>query len=200
MMPAFHPGAWPRVGGCTADRSIPLRLNTHAMTELEFHISPALQLVATPYRSGKRWKYCQHATRGRDIVRDECGTRDRARDVGDRSVAPAPDLVPEDAPTPGPSRSHRTRRDHPTSFAARIRDRRLLDDEPALGHVDEQGGVVQLATWATVHRRGDGLEQPTADAHDVRAGAQGDPIQLDGPALTTHVVHGASQPGAHGCR
>lgn len=39
-MPAAHPGARPSLGGWISFTRRPLRVKSHEMTELEFHISP----------------------------------------------------------------------------------------------------------------------------------------------------------------
>ena len=107
-------------------------------------------------------------------------TGDRFGDIRDASLSPASDLVAEDPESSGPSHADGTFRDDPTPLAVPVRDGRLLDDEVAFGNVDHERRVIQVATLSSLHECGDRLEQLAADLHDVGAGTERDPVEVDG--------------------
>jgi hypothetical protein len=140
------------------------------------------------------------------VIRHPHGARDSLGDIGDDAVSPPADLVPEEPEASSESRADRSLQDYAASFAVRVGDRGLLDHEAALGSDDDESRVIEVARRSPLHTRGDRLEQPSAQPHDVLPRAQRDPVEIHGcrwPArfvcgFVFLVVHANREPDAIG--
>ncbi|MCU1468777.1 MAG: hypothetical protein JWM72_4705 [Actinomycetia bacterium] len=153
-----------------------------------------VELVATPDGSRDRWQHLEDAPGHRRVGAHAHGAPDRGLDVGDPTVAPAPVLVAKD-----PEASQRSDPDgalghDPALVAVGVRNRRHLDHEVPVRNADHQRRVIEVAATSSLHTSRHPLECQTVDAHDVRARAQGDPIEINGSrrfdARQAFVVHG----------
>ena len=103
---------------------------------------------------------------------------DRLRDVGDDAVAPAADLVAEEAEAPGCSCADRTLGDD-APLATLAPSRRLLDHEPPFRHLHFEGRVVELRAVPVLQPRRDRLEDKAIQTNGVTARAERQPIPVD---------------------
>ena len=121
-------------------------------------------------------------------------TRDRRGDIGDAAVLPRPDLVAEDAEPSRPSHSHRAFGHDTSPFAVQVGDRSLFDHEATFRHLHNHCRVVQVAARASLCQRADRFEHFPAGSHNMRTGAQRNPVEVDGSmGIERHV---ASLPAA----
>jgi hypothetical protein len=125
--PACHPGARPPAGGWIDSASRPLIDTIHAITEFEFHISPAASFVASPDRARNPWDGLKYSSGAALVIAEAPGAIYGLGHVGDMPAAPKPDLIAED-PKPGrESAAHGALGDDAAPVAAQVRNGRLLD-------------------------------------------------------------------------
>jgi hypothetical protein len=94
-------------------------------------------------------------------------------------VAPSADLVAEDTEVSGPSRSDDAFCHDAAIFpTVTVRDRGHLDDEWSVGDRDE-GGVVERVPGPSLDESEQRLEDPPADAYDVRASTERQPVEVN---------------------
>jgi hypothetical protein len=93
----------------------------------------------------------------------------------DDAVAPAADLVAEDAQAAGPSGSDGAFGDDPAFPWTLVGDRGHLDGIAVARVLDRQGGVVDVASGATLDGGSDGFVDSSVEAHGVAARAERDP-------------------------
>ena len=145
-------------------------------------------LVAAPHGRGDRRHGVEDPSSHLDVVGHAHRTPDRLTDIGDASVAPAPDLVAEEPNPSRPAGSHRAAGDDTTRCAVAVGNGRLLDDVRTFRDAHLQRRMEEVAPRAPLHERGDGFEQLAADPHDVCVGSQRDPVEVNGSRWCTHVA------------
>jgi len=139
-----------------------------------------VQLVSTPYGRWDGRDEIEDALRASEVVRDADRARDGLVRIGDRASAPSADLVTEQPEPTGPSCPDRTFNDDTTLSSLAVPDRRGLDHEPAVGDAHLQRGVEKGAPRATVDEGCDPLVDLPAQPNNMRARAEGDPVEIDG--------------------
>ena len=178
-IPACQPGARPPSGGSRRSAGTPAAAITQAMTEFEFHISPAWS-SSRPH-TGVARPATRSSTRraSRRIGGEPARPADRLAEVGDRPPAPAADLVAEDAQAREPAAADRAGGHHAAARLVGVRRGCELDGIALAVQLDHERGVVEVVAPATPACRLDGLEETAHVAHRVPAGAERDPVQID---------------------
>ena len=139
-----------------------------------------LELIATPDGRRNARRQLQHAPRTISIVGKSPRAFDSLGGVRDSAVAPSTDLVAEDPNPTCPATADRTFSNDATPIAALVTDRCLFDHEPAVRDADFERGVVEVAGRPVRKPRGHSLEDTTVKPNEVPAGAEGQPVQVDG--------------------
>jgi hypothetical protein len=167
--PANQPGARPPAGGCMAWTSSPLRASSHAMIELEFHIS------STPCGRRPHTPVGTCGTRSSNL-RTRCGSVLIWRGLstasvisGDGSVTPATDLVAEGREPAEPGESHWAFGHDTLVSSLEVPGRRLLDDVTLAAQVDLERAVVEIGPFSVLVAGGDGFEEAAVPADEVTA-------------------------------
>lgn len=174
--PARQPGARPRDGGWMWAVSMPPRASSHEVTEFEFHISPVCSSSRPQTRAGT------DSTRSRMVVAREGSSVNVELETASATSGMTPSRhrrisYRKEPETSGQPRSHCSLHDHTAPSSMRVRNRGHLDDEAAVADDELESGVVEVARTPSLHTRADRLECPPAEAHDVRARTQGDPVE-----------------------
>ena len=139
---------------------------------------PHPELVAPPHRCRRLRREREHAARDAGVVRQALRGRGRVGDVGNDAVAPAANLVAEEAEAAEPPAPDRTAGDH-------VRSRpdapggRLLDRDGASPGADAERGVEERTAPAPLPPRDDRLVEEAAPPDDVPARAERQPVQVD---------------------
>ncbi len=148
---------------------------------------PGRELISTPNRGRDL------ADEIEDTVRTGCvgchspGAVNGLADVRNAATVPTADLVSED-----PKSACATIPDGAFGYNAapltvQVSDRRLLDDVCPVTDLDPEGGVIQIAGSAPLHTRGQRLVDAAVEPDEVAAGAQGQPVQIDGAGARQEV-------------
>lgn len=90
-------------------------------------------------------------------------------------------------------------RDNASTRTVEIRYRRLSDHEMTIPGTHDQRGAIEVAPGPSARSRRNRLEQPAADPHDVRAGTERYPVQVDRPFTLSHPEPRAVATVSDGC-
>jgi hypothetical protein len=114
------------------------------ITEFEFHISPTPS-SSRPHHRGVGTDGTRSSGPLRLTRRPRSTWAQPPGDVGDDTVTPTANLVPEDPKTPSPALSDCAFGDDASLPTVRIGNRSLLDHEPSLRYVHLERGVIEVA-------------------------------------------------------
>ena len=101
-------------------------------------------------------------------------------DVRDGPVAPSTDLVAKEPKPTCPAAADRTFGNDAALIAALVADRRLLDHEASVLDPNLERRVVEIARRPPPQPRGHRLVDATVEPNEVAAGAQRQPVEIDG--------------------
>jgi hypothetical protein len=122
------------------------------------------------------------------------GARDSLADVGDDSLAPTANFVPEETEASDEFRSDRSLRDHTSPFTVTIGDRGLLDHEAALRDHHHESRVIKVVWTSSLNPGAYRFEETSAQPHDVLARAQRYPVEIHGSGRLETFVRGSAFP------
>jgi hypothetical protein len=153
-----------------------------------------VQLVATPHWGRHERHEVEQPGHDPWIISDGHRAPHGIGDVRDDTVPTAPDLVAEQAEAAEPGHPDGALGDDSTLTSPVVADLGHLDDEATLGRHSHERGVEERATRATLNQRQERLVQLPAEAYDVVAGTEGDPIEVEarkGGKTGTHGLKGS---------
>jgi hypothetical protein len=166
------PGRGHRLAAESPPGSRPARATSHAITEFEFHISPARNSSRPHTGVGTDGTSAEQSTCLLGVVAQASWTLDRLGDIRDDAIAPAAQLVAEVSEASRPAASDRAFGDDATLLAVAVGDWRLLDHEAALRHAHLKRRVVKLARRLPLERRCHRLLDASVQPNGVAARAE----------------------------
>ena len=128
------------------------------MTEFEFHISPVLELVASPNRRRHRLYDVENPLGGCCVFCEALRALDRFADIGKDPIAPAADLVAEELEPASGTRSDGSLDDDASVGGKALPYRSLLDDVSAHPCTHDERRVVEIAAITAFNPRRNCLE------------------------------------------
>jgi hypothetical protein len=139
---------------------------------------PGVQFVPAPDRGGHRGEHGEQAPAGGLVGSDASRAFDGFRDVGDRPVPPAVDLVAEESRASRPTGADRSFSHHTTITAAHGPNRRHLDHPRVRRENDLQRRVVQVNGGATLPQRAQRFEDASVPTDRMPARPEREPVQV----------------------
>ena len=158
-------GPRPCMGSRTASTFNPLRTMSHEMTEFEFHISPVLELVASPNRRRHRLYDVENPLCGCCVFCEALRALDRFADVGKDPVAQASDLVAKELEPACGTRSDGSLSHHASVGRKVLPCRPLLDDVSGHRCTHDERRVVEITAITAANPCRDCLEDAPVQPH-----------------------------------
>jgi hypothetical protein len=165
-----------------------VRAISQEISEFEFHISPAAS-SSRPQTGGCPGHQLEQPSRAVEIVAEAMRTLDRLADVRDHAVAPASDLVTEEAEPARRVRPDGTLGDDATLGPVAGAERCLLDHEASLRDANLERGVEEVAGGPPGEPRCRRLEEASVQTHRMAARAEREAVEVDaGAQLAGHAA------------
>jgi hypothetical protein len=146
-----------------------------------------LELVTSPDRRRHATDLLEDTAGHRRVITKPPRTVDGVVNVRNDAVLPTPDLVAEQ---PHPPREAGTDWSfaHNAALGSVAPRRRLFDDEPPVRNNDHESRVIQVIRRSMRQPCRDGLENFPVKPHRVAAGAERQPVEVDGRPRSTRRI------------
>ena len=146
---------------------------------MEFHISPATELVAPPYQVWDVRNEIENTTGEACFAAQAHRAVYRFGDVWYRAPEPPANFIPEYPDASRPAGADGAFGDHSPSGSLAVWNRCLLDNVATFGNANFKGRVVEVHGDPALNSCDDRLVEAAIPADKVTAGAYREPVELD---------------------